>query len=87
MTYQVIIKPSAEKALRRIQRNDQLAIARRIDSLANQPRPGDAVKLKGSTGFYRVRVGDYRVIYQIRDKVLIVLVLAIGHRRDVYRNL
>jgi mRNA interferase RelE/StbE len=56
-----------------------------MDKLAQDPRPPGAKKLHGEPGLFRVRAGDYRVIYTVRDKVLLVLVLAIGHRRDVYR--
>ncbi len=60
-------------------------IASRIDALAREPRPPGAKLLAGPERFYRVRVGDYRVVYQVMDKVLRVLVVRIGHRRDVYR--
>ena len=56
----------------------------KIDALANHPRPHGVEKLKGESNFYRVRSGDYRIIYQIKDKVLLVLLIKIGHRREVY---
>ena len=57
----------------------------RIDSLADNPRPPDTKKLSGAEELYRIRVGDYRVLYAIQDKVLLVLVVKVGHRREVYR--
>jgi mRNA interferase RelE/StbE len=58
----------------------------RILALAEEPRPPRAVKLQGAEGYFRIRVGDYRVVYAIEDDVLIVLVVRIGHRREVYRG-
>ena len=57
----------------------------RILALAEDPRPPGAKRLAGSEGLHRIRVGDYRVVYAIEDDVLLVLVVRIGHRRDVYR--
>jgi mRNA interferase RelE/StbE len=58
-----------------------------INSLAEEPRPAGAVKLTGSENLYRVRVGDYRVIYAVENDFLLVLVVEIGHRREIYRKL
>lgn len=85
--YRIELKPSAAKALAGIPHPDRLRIARRIDALAGDPRPAGAVKLAGEDELYRVRVGDYRIVYQIQDRVLMVLVVRIGHRREVYRRL
>ena len=57
-----------------------------IELLADEPRPAGAKKLVRGDGEWRVRTGDYRVVYEIRDQVLLVLVLAVGHRREVYRS-
>jgi mRNA interferase RelE/StbE len=57
-----------------------------IDSLEREARPTGCVKLAGLPDLYRIRVGDYRVIYQVKDTELVVLVLSIGHRREVYRR-
>jgi len=57
-----------------------------IDGLAENARPSGCVKLAGAPDVYRIRVGDYRIIYQVKDAALIVLVLSIGHRGDVYRR-
>jgi len=87
MTHRVELKPSAAKALARLPRRDQRRVARKIDALAKDPRPKTARKLSGADAIYRTRAGDYRILYQIRDDVLLVLVVRIGHRRDVYRDL
>jgi mRNA interferase RelE/StbE len=67
------------------------AVVRRIDakilSLAHAPRPAEAVKLKGADALYRVRVGDYRIIYEVHDDVVVIVIVRVGHRREVYRGL
>lgn len=82
--FAVELLPSAARALSELQRSVQLRIARRIDRLAGDPRAG-ATKLRGADDVWRVRVGDYRILYRIEDDRLVVLVVRIGHRRDVYR--
>jgi mRNA interferase RelE/StbE len=86
MTYAVFIKASALKALARLPKADQARLRARIDALATEPRPQGVVKLAGEGNLYRLRAGDYRIIYEIRDDVLRVLVISIGHRREVYRR-
>jgi len=85
VAYTVELKPSAAKALEALPRPDQRRIAARIDTLATDPRPVGVKKLEGEDALYRVRVGDYRIVYQIQERRLIVLVVRIAHRRDVYR--
>lgn len=84
-TYKIHLAPRAERAFLSIEFRTRRRLARRIDALANDPRPRGVKKLKGEDDLYRLRVGDYRVIYQVQDRVLLVLVLDIGHRRNVYR--
>jgi mRNA interferase RelE/StbE len=84
MTYSVSIKQSAAKALARIAHDDQLRIIEAIDQLGVNPAAGGA--LKGEyAGLRRIRIGSYRVVYEVQDQQLIVLVVRIGHRREVYR--
>ena len=83
----VAILPSALRQLAEFPRRDQKRIKERIDGLAANPRPPGAKKLKGESDLYRLRSGNYRIIYSIEDVRLIVLVIRIGHRRDVYRDL
>lgn len=82
--YRVELLPSAARELRKLERTTQARVVRRIDRLVNDPRAG-AVKLRGADDVWRVRVGEHRVLYRIEDAALVVLVIAIGHRRDVYR--
>ncbi len=84
MVYKVELRPSARRELLKLPRHDQIRLVRAMDRLAKEPRPKGAKKLAGAEDLYRVRVGDYRVVYQIQDDRLIVLVVRIGHRKDVY---
>jgi mRNA interferase RelE/StbE len=81
--YQVVIEKQAQKQLAKISPLDYTKIVAALKDLANDPRPHGYKKLKGRPG-YRIRVGDYRIIYQIKDNILTVFVLIIGNRRDVY---
>lgn len=85
MSYSLFIQPSAQKALAKLDRDIRYRIGSRIDALARDPRPPGTEKLSGTQDLYRIRIGEYRVIYQIRDKELRVLVVRVGHRKDVYR--
>jgi mRNA interferase RelE/StbE len=87
LKYNIEFKRSAAKALKKIPRSDRRKIRDRIDSLAeNLPDPV-TTKMKGDNPFHKVRVGDYRVVYEIQESLLVILVLKIGHRKDVYRRL
>ena len=84
-SYEIFIKPSALKELESVDnRKLRRGIAERIRALGENPRPNGCVKLAGGNG-YRIRCGVYRVIYSIEDERLIVSVVKIGHRREVYR--
>jgi len=87
LIYHVEIKRSAAKALKKIPKADQKRIADKIDSLAEDLPNPDTTKMKGNNPFHRIRVGDYRIIYEIQEDVLLILVVKIGHRKDIYRNL
>jgi mRNA interferase RelE/StbE len=82
--YSVLIKPSAAKELEKVPVEQRRRIARKILSLGDNARPHGCEKLSGDD-LYRIRQGDHRVVYSIEDDVLIVLVVRVGHRRDVYR--
>ncbi|WP_237189546.1 type II toxin-antitoxin system RelE family toxin [Rothia nasimurium] len=84
--YSVTFKPSAAKELRKINKNDQTRIAKKIQELASNPYPPGTKKIVGGDGELRLRVGNYRVIYAVEEGRLIILVLTIGHRREVYKN-
>lgn len=85
MSYAISYTSSAAKALRKIDRATSRRLLQAIEGLADDPRPPGCVQLKGGDGELRIRVGDYRVIYDVRDGQLTVLVLRLGHRREVYR--
>jgi mRNA interferase RelE/StbE len=86
--YTVRISPAADRELRKLDRPIQERIFARLDELQNEPRPKGVEKLAGSSEpRYRVRAGNYRIIYRVDDQVLTVLVLKVGDRKEVYRNL
>ena len=86
MAYSVHLAPAAERQLKALDKPTQQRIVRRLRKLEGNPRPHGVEKLSGSENFHRIREGDYRIIYTIKDKDLIVLVVKIGHRKDVYRG-
>ncbi len=85
MSYNIEFTRSAARELHALERAIQLRIATHIDSLAGQPFPPGSKKLQGEPGVYRIRAGDYRILYRVDGKRVTVLILKIGHRRDVYR--
>lgn len=87
MTYDIEVSEAAKKYLRQISKIDAKKIGKKIDNLVKNPRPQGVEKLSGEENIYRVRSGDYRIIYQIEDKILHILVLKVGHRKEVYRKL
>jgi mRNA interferase RelE/StbE len=85
MAYRVELKRSAAKEVRAIPRKkDRQRVVERIEALAEDPRPPGCVKLTGREA-YRIRQGAYRIVYTVEDEVLVVEVVKVGHRRDVYR--
>lgn len=86
MSYQIEITTRAAKQLKKLPEDIKISIEEKIQELANNPRPNGVVKLEGEEDTYRVRVGKYRILYEIKDALLIVKVVKIGHRRDVYRR-
>ena len=84
MTYQVVLTPSAARQLRKFDPPVRRRLQAAIELLAIEPRPPPATRLVGGGGEWRVRTGDYRIVYEIEEDRLLVLVLRVGHRRDVY---
>jgi len=85
-SYRVLIKPSAAKEIEAVgQKEDRQRIVTRIRSLARDPRPFGSEKLSGRGDLYRLRVGRYRVVYSVGDAELVVVIVQIGHRKNVYR--
>lgn len=85
MTYQVEITPAAKRQIKKLVEPVQLVIVERLEQLAANPRPPGALKMQGAESLYRIRVGDYRIIYEIQDRTLLIAVVKVGHRGDVYR--
>jgi mRNA interferase RelE/StbE len=84
-SYRVEIARRALKALAALPRKEQQRVRGAIDLLADTPRPPGCVAMRGEKSTYRVRVGDYRIVYEVHDSVLRIQVVRIGHRREVYR--
>jgi mRNA interferase RelE/StbE len=86
LPYQVVIAPAARRQIKKAPKSAQSAIVARLEALAAHPRPPGCKKLSGEENLYRVRTGDYRIVYQVQDAQLIVLVVRVGDRKDVYRG-
>lgn len=86
MTYHVALTPAAARQLRKFDPQIRRRIQAAIELLATEPRPPAATQLVGGAGEWRVRTGDYRVVYEIEDDRLLVLVLSAGHRGEIYRQ-
>ncbi len=84
--YRIHIRQRAVKALRSLPATDKRRIRNAIDGLADEPRPPGVRKLADKHQLYRLRIGYYRIIYQIKDQELLVLVVNVGHRREIYRR-
>lgn len=82
--YKLVFKKSVSKDLRTIPAQDVKRILKRIDALPDNPYPSDCEKLSGGKG-YRIRQGVYRILYEIEEDMLIIVIVKVGHRRDVYR--
>lgn len=86
MTYEILYKKSVDKDLRKLSTVNRRQVIAKIQLLATSPFSPGVTKLRGSIDLYRLRHGDYRIIYQVKDKQLIIIVIKIGHRREVYRD-
>lgn len=84
--YRIEVRPRAERELAALPQDARRRVARAIDALGDDPRPAGCVALKGGGGLLRIRVGVHRVVYLVEDDRLVVLVVRIGHRREVYRR-
>lgn len=86
-SYKVILKPSVEKDFRKLSKVVLLRVFSAIENLAVEPFPSKVTKLEGTDKTYRIRVGDYRVVYEVETTGKSITVLYVRHRREVYRNL
>lgn len=85
MSYTIRISRSAERDLRKLSRPVQVRIFASLEDLRDDPRPRGVVKMKGQHEGYRLRVGQYRIVYEVQDDVLLIVVVRVRDRRDVYR--
>lgn len=86
MTYRIDLSPAASRQLRKLDPSARRRVQAAIELLATEPRPPGAKTLVGGAGEWRVRTGDYRIVYEINDGVLVILVLAVGHRREIHQR-
>ncbi len=84
-SYRIVIKKSAAKEIERIEKKDRIRVIEKIRSLASDPHPAGSKKLSGQEK-YRIRQGKYRILYQVLDGELVINVVKVGHRRDIYKN-
>jgi mRNA interferase RelE/StbE len=84
-TYSIVVLRPAARAIARLSPDVRTRVRQAIRTLATEPRPVGCKRLIATDGLYRIRVGDYRIIYDVQDGKLVVTVVRVGHRRDVYR--
>ena len=87
MAYTIKFRPAVEKNLRTLPQKELIRIKRKIDALAENLSEPAITKMKGNNKFHKIRVGDYRIIYEIHNDTLVILVVNIGHRKDIYKHL
>ena len=87
MKYAIKFRPAVEKDIRHLPRKELIRIKRKLEALAENLPDRATTKMKGNNNFHKVRMGDYRIIYEIHDDVLVILVVKIGHRKDIYKHL
>lgn len=86
MSYQIEFSRSAKKQFKKLSLDIQKRVVVKINELAIEPRPNRAKKLQGNDSLYRIRVGDYRIVYEIKDNILLVTVIRVKHRSEVYKD-
>jgi len=86
MSYKIVYDINLDKALEKVSKRDVKSIKEKIENLADDPRPPGSTKLSGKE-LYRIRYGNYRIIYKIADDRLVVLILDVDHRKDVYKKI
>jgi mRNA interferase RelE/StbE len=87
LAYRIEFTPRAEREFKSLDGSARGRIKQRIDSLAEKPYAPGIKKIEGEHELYRLRVGDYRILYQVKERILLVLIVRIGHRREVYRRI
>ena len=87
MKYKIEVLRSAAKALKNIPKSDRDRIIKKIDGLGENPPTTNTTKMKGNNPFYKIRVGNYRIVYEIINEILLILIVKVGHRKDIYRTI
>ena len=87
MQYSVEFRPAVLKSLKRFPKRELVRIKKKIDELSTSLPDPNTTKMKGDNSFHKIRSGNYRIIYEIHDDRLVILVVKVGHRTDVYKNL
>jgi mRNA interferase RelE/StbE len=86
VTYKIEFTKGARKEFKKLSQELQDRIQAEVDELANEPRPNGVKKLKGEENSYRIRIGDYRVVYEIYDNILLISIVKVKHRSEVYKD-
>ncbi len=84
-SYRVEVSATAERQIRRLARRDQLRVLRAVRELSDEPHPRGCRKLRGYEDVFRLRVGTFRVLYSVESERILVIILKVGHRKDIYR--
>ena len=84
-SYKIEVSATAERQIKKLGREDQIRVVRAVKALANEPRPSGCRKLQGYDDVYRIRIGRYRALYSIDGRRVVITVLKVAHRRDMYR--
>lgn len=85
MTYEIELSHIAIKKMAKISKRELLSIQAKIEALSTDPRPTDLKKIRGDDNLYRIRVGNYRILYRIFDEKICIIIVNVGHRKDIYK--
>ncbi len=86
-SFRIEVSATAEKQIRKLPREDQVRVLRAIRPLATEPTPPGSRRVRGYDDVFRIRVGTYRILYRVEGRRLLIIILKIGHRREIYRSL
>jgi mRNA interferase RelE/StbE len=86
-SFRIELSATAEKQIRKLRRADQIRVLRAIQSLATDPAPPGSRKIRGYPDVFRIRAGTFRILYRVQGRRLIIIILKVGHRREIYRSL
>jgi mRNA interferase RelE/StbE len=86
-SYKIEVSATAERQLRKLRRKDQVRVLRAILPLATEPVPPGSRRVRGYDDVYRIRVGTYRILYRVQGRRLLIIILKVGHRREIHRSL